>query len=196
MIAVIQPSKLSGTVDAPTSKSSMQRAVAAALLTNQGHTVIKNPGASNDDKAAIDIARRLGAEITADKNELMVISKGVIPINDVINCDESGLSIRMFTPLAALSDKEITIIGSGSLESRPMNFFDEVLPQLDVKVQSNGGKLPIVIQGPLIPKSITIDGSLSSQFLTGLLLAYAAVDAKGVSITVINLVSQPYINLT
>ena len=66
------------------------------------------------------------------------------------------------------------INGEGSLLTRPMDFFDEVMPQLDVKIKSNNGKLPIKLKGPLQPKNIEIDGSLSSQFLTGLLLAYAA----------------------
>ena len=64
------------------------------------------------------------------------------------------------------------------------------------RVVSNGGKLPLEIQGPLTPRDITIDGSLSSQFLTGLLLSFAAAGAKGVTIKVNNLKSKPYIDLT
>jgi hypothetical protein len=60
----------------------------------------------------------------------------------------------------------------GSLITRPMDFFDEVMPKLGVGIKSNNGKLPLQIQGPLVPSDITIDGSLSSQFLTGLLMAY------------------------
>jgi len=195
MIATIQPSHLSGSIQAAASKSSMQRACAAALVT-KGKSVIKNPGHSNDDKAAMDIIQRLGAEIIINNEELIINSEGVKPVSSEIDCGESGLSIRMFTPLVALSEKQITINGGGSLSSRPMDFFDEVLPQLNVKVQSKNGKLPLVIQGPVIPKNITVDGSLSSQFLTGLLMAYAASDAKDVSITVNNLKSRPYIDLT
>lgn len=173
----------------------MQRACAAALLSN-GETIIRNPGHSNDDKAAIGIIKALGAEVANNGDELIINSAGVNPIENEINCGESGLSIRMFTPLVALSDKEITINGSGSLVSRPMDFFDEILPQLDVKIKSNEGKLPMTIQGPLQPKNIEVDGSLSSQFLTGLLMAYAASNAKDVSIKVRNLKSKPYIDLT
>ena len=195
MKVTIQPSQLKGVIQAPASKSSMQRACAAALLA-KGKTIIQNPGHSNDDKAAIDIIQKLGAVTTSDNEELTVDSEGVKPVASEINCGESGLSIRMFTPLVALSDKEITINGSGSLATRPMDFFDEILPQLGVKIKSNEGKLPLIIQGPLIPANIEVDGSLSSQFLTGLLLAYAASDAKDVSIKVNNLKSKPYIDLT
>ena len=195
MKATIHPSKLSGTVSTNASKSSMQRACAAALLI-KGKTILHNPGHSNDDKAAIDIIKAMGAWVEMGNGELKVESEGVNPISDAINCGESGLSIRMFTPIVSLSDMEITINGSGSLATRPMDFFDEILPQLGVKIKSNKGKLPMVIQGPLQPKNIEIDGSLSSQFLTGLLFAYAAANAKDVSIKVNNLKSKPYIELT
>jgi 3-phosphoshikimate 1-carboxyvinyltransferase len=77
-----------------------------------------------------------------------------------------------------------------------MLFFDEILPQLNVQVRSNEGKLPILVRGPLQPGNIEIDGSLSSQFLTGLLMAYAAADASDVTIQVTDLKSRPYIDLT
>src|SRR4030095_12711397 len=173
MKVTIHPSQLKGIIQAPASKSSMQRACAAALL-SKGTTIIHNPGHSNDDKAAMDIIQRLGAEIQVQRSELIVKSNGINPIASEINCGESGLSIRMFTPLVALSDKQITINGSGSLLTRPMDFFDEILPQLGVKINSNNGKLPMTIQGPLQPRNIEVDGSLSSQFLTGLLMAYDA----------------------
>jgi 3-phosphoshikimate 1-carboxyvinyltransferase len=195
MKVTIRPSQLKGNIQAPASKSSMQRACAAALL-RKGITSIKNPGHSNDDKAALDIIQRLGAVVRYAGDDIEVESQGINPTNDTVSCGESGLSIRMFTPLVALSSKEITILGEGSLLTRPMDFFDEILPRLGVSIKSEQGKLPLVVQGPLQPASIEVDGSLSSQFLTGLLMAYAASDAKDVSIKVNNLKSKPYIDLT
>jgi 3-phosphoshikimate 1-carboxyvinyltransferase len=199
VIVTIKPSTLSGNINTPASKSSMQRACAAALLA-KGKSVIHHPGHSNDDKAALDIIQKLGAKIERVNSELSIMSEGFpFTTHDsplTINCGESGLSIRMFTPIIALSGKEITINGEGSLLNRPMDFFDEILPQLNVKIESQGGKLPLIIQGPLQPENIEIDGSLSSQFLTGLLMAYAAADAQDVSIKVNNLTSRPYIDLT
>ena len=199
MKVTIHPSQLKGVIQAPASKSSMQRACAAALL-SQGTSTIYNPGHSNDDKAALDIIQKLGATIEVNREELIVNSSGLpSTINDsplTINCGESGLSIRMFTPIVALSDKEITINGSGSLETRPMDFFDDILPLLGVKIKSNDGKLPMTVQGPLVPANIEVDGSLSSQFLTGLLMAYSAAGANNVSIKVKDLKSKPYIDLT
>ena len=196
MNATIQPSLISGELYAPASKSSMQRSCAAALLTN-GVTTITNPGKSNDDLAALDVIQKLGATIqTIDENTIEIHSKGIFPINKEINCGESGLGIRMFTPIAALSKEAILINGTGSLLTRPMDFFDEILPKLGVTIQSNGGKLPLQIQGPLKPANIVVDGSLSSQFLTGLLMAYGAAGANAVTITVKDLKSKPYIDLT
>lgn len=195
MIVTVQPSAITGTIQAPASKSSMQRACAAALL-HKGETVIHHPGSSNDDKAAVQMIQDLGVQIKVDSGQLIVDSSGVNPVSKELNCGESGLGIRMFTPIAALSQHELTIIGQGSLANRPMGFFDEVLPQLGIEIKSNNGKLPLKIKGPLKPTDITVDGSLSSQFLTGLLFAYAAADAKDVSIKVNNLKSKPYIDLT
>lgn len=196
MIVTIKPSQISGNINAPTSKSSMQRGCAAALL-NGGTTIIKNPGRSNDDLAALSVIKSLGAEIKEQgADEVIIESKGVDAVSNEMNCGESGLGIRMFTPLAALSSNEITINGTGSLVTRPMDFFDEILPKLNVGIKSNGGKLPLKIKGPLQPKDITIDGSLSSQFLTGLLMAYGKAATKPVTITVNNLKSKPYIDLT
>lgn len=116
--------------------------------------------------------------------------------NITVHCGESGLSMRMFAPIASLYNYDITFTGEGSILKRPMNFFDDVLPLLDVQVQSNSGKLPVTFRGPLQPKDITVDGSLSSQFLTGLLFAFAKACTAPVSITVNNLSSRPYIDLT
>lgn len=196
MIKYIQPGRVHGTIHANASKSAMQRACAAALL-SKGTTIIHNPGKSNDDNAAIKIIQSLGAQIEPlDGNSISIISKGVYPVNNGIHCGESGLSIRMFTPIASLADTVVEISGEGSLTVRPMNFFDEVLPRLGVDIRSNAGRLPMTVKGPLRPADIEVDGSLSSQFLTGLLMAYAASGAHGVTLRVKDLKSKPYIDLT
>ena len=198
MIATIQPSVISGNIVAPASKSSMQRACALALLAD-GETTLINPGNSNDDKAALDIIEKLGAIILKKEDGTLQIKSPKTPPSGGwggLNCGESGLGIRMFTPIAALSSQEIVVTGTGSLLNRPMHFFDEIFPQLGISIQSNNGHLPIKIKGPLQPADITIDGSLSSQFLTGLLMAYAKAATKPVTISVQNLKSKPYIDLT
>ncbi len=199
MTIKISPSYINGTIAAPASKSSMQRACAAALLHN-GITHIHNAGISNDDKAALSIIKQLGANIVYVNGILQINSTGFnsnsINGERAINCGESGLSIRMFSPIAALCAANIHIEGEGSLQRRPMDFFDEIFPQLGIQITSTSAKLPLQINGPLQPKDITIDGSLSSQFLTGLLFAFADAVSEKVTITVIDLKSSPYIDLT
>jgi len=194
----ILASFISGEITAAASKSAMQRACALALL-HQGSSVIENPGDSNDDKAALGIIQSLGATIEKRENgSLKIVSSFLSQTKDAynINCGESGLSIRMFTPIAALLSNRVSITGSGSLLTRPMNFFDEVFPKLNVQVHSSEGRLPMEIKGPLQPRTVEIDGSLSSQFLTGLLFAYAKAATEPVCINVLNLKSTPYIDLS
>jgi 3-phosphoshikimate 1-carboxyvinyltransferase len=194
MEVVIVPGRIEGRVSANASKSAMQRAVAAALLA-RGKSIIYNPGKSNDCLAALDVAAKLGAAVSYTGDTIEIIGRGINPVTNEINCGESGLGIRMFTPIASLSRQPLTITGTGSLRSRPVHFFEQVLPQLNVQCSTHDGKPPLQIQGPLEPRDITVDGSLSSQFLTGLLMAYGAAAEEKV-ITVKNLKSKPYIDLT
>ncbi|HVZ95829.1 MAG TPA: 3-phosphoshikimate 1-carboxyvinyltransferase [Chitinophagaceae bacterium] len=201
MIVTISPSAIAGSLQAPPSKSCMQRACAAALI-NNGTTVIDNAGKSNDELAAINIVKKLGATVEASRKQVVITSNEYLfssaypGKHSVISVGESGLSLRMFAPLAALFKYEITLTGEGSILSRPVDFFEDVFPQLGVDVQTHDGKIPLFIQGPLKPRNITVDGSLSSQFLTGLLMAFAKACKTPVSIKVKNLTSRPYIDLT
>ena len=179
----------------------MQRACAAALI-NEGTTIIDNAGSSNDEEAAKNIVEKLGATVETIRKQVVITSSKYIfnspspEKNVMVSCGESGLSLRMFTPIAALFNYDITFTGEGSILTRPVDFFDDILPQLGVEIQSNNGKIPITIKGPLKPANVTVDGSLSSQFLTGLLMAFAKACTAPVSIKVKNLASKPYIDLT
>lgn len=195
MKTIIHPSMLSGTLKIPSSKSYMQRACAAALI-RRGESIIHNAGHSKDDEASINVIQQLGAKVSRQNNLIFITSNSISAISDTINCNESGLSSRMFTSIAALENKKLKITGEGSLLKRPFNFFEKILPQLGVTIHTNNGYLPLTIQGPLSPHNIIIDGSLSSQFLTGLLMSFSAANATDVIIEVNNLVSKPYIDIT
>ena len=101
-----------------------------------------------------------------------------------------------FIPITAHEVNDTAYILDRYIDNGISEKMNVPLSQLNGAVQSNEGKLPLTVQGPLQPKDISIDGSLSSQFLTGLLIAYAASGADGVSITVTNLKSKPYVDLT
>ncbi len=196
MQAIVEPGKISGSITVPPSKSITQRICAAAML-HKSKTIISNAGNSDDEQAALKILEQLGATLThSDDGVITVTNTGISPKEYTINCGESGLSSRLFIPIAALSSEEITITGAGSLLNRPVTEYVKILPELGVAVKADSTTLPITVKGPLQPKDITIDGSLSSQFLSGLLITYAFTVTKPTTITVNNLNSKPYIDLT
>src|SRR5687767_7113498 len=115
MQAIINPSTLHGSITSPASKSMMQRACAGALL-HAGRTVIINPGHSDDDMAALNIIKDLGAEVRRQEDgSIEIVSDGTVHSVSSIDCGESGLSARMFAPIAAMADGQVTITGKGSL---------------------------------------------------------------------------------
>jgi 3-phosphoshikimate 1-carboxyvinyltransferase len=189
----LEPSAINGTIKAPASKSMTQRAIAAALLAD-GQSIIHNPSYCDDSLAAMSIAVGLGARVEPQVNELKIIGSAILK-EPKLNCGESGLAIRMFSPIAALYPAEITMVGANSLKKRPMYMIEEALNQLGVKCTSSGGFLPLTIQGPLVGGNCEIDGSVSSQLLTGLLMALPLA-AKNSEIKVNNLKSKPYIDMT
>lgn len=194
----VPPGKIKGTIQAPASKSVCQRALAAALI-RKGTSVLYGLGDSEDEKSMMRIVSDLGATLTKlDDGSLKVISdfpdRGIK--HNQLNCGESGLALRMMTPIAALSSQEITIFGQGSLQARPLLFSETLLNQLNIFYSTEKNQLPIKIKGILRPDNIELDGSVSSQFLTGLLFAFSAAGAANKSIFVHQLVSKPYIDLT
>ena len=193
MKQVVVPSKIFGKIKAPASKSVTQRAIAAALLA-EGESTIVNPSYCDDALAAMSIASGLGAKVRPNPGELKIIGTTGLK-EQKLNCGESGLAIRMFSPIASLFSDEIKLTGSGTLKARPMSMIQDALTQFGVKCESNNGLLPITIQGPLKGGKCTIDGSLSSQILTGLMMALPLAEEDS-EIEVIALRSKPYIDMT
>jgi 3-phosphoshikimate 1-carboxyvinyltransferase len=184
---------IAGTINAPSSKSAMQRYVAGALLA-EGITRIYSPSFCDDSKAAITIAEALGAKVEALR-DCIKIKGGFKPRTNEIFCGESGLATRMFTPIAALHSSEIIINGKGSILKRPLNMVEAPMTELGVDITTNNGFLPVNIRGPLKGGVVHTDGSVSSQFITGLLMALPVVKSDS-TIFVTNLMSKPYIDLT
>jgi len=189
----IRPSEIKGIVRAPASKSMLQRAIAAALL-SEGTTRILNPTYSNDALAALRVVEALGARVTAGK-DVILIRGGMKPTGEVLDCGEAGLSIRMFSPIAALWHEALTLTGEGSLVTRPVSMIEEPLKQLGAVVTTTNGCPPLTVRGPLQGGEAEVDGSVSSQLLTGLLMALPR--ARGDSrLKVKDLKSTPYIDMT
>jgi len=127
--------------------------------------------------------------------EGLVIDGGLQQPEGVLDCGEAGLSVRMFSAVAALFDRPVTLTGRGSLLKRPMVVIEESLRAMGVECTTVNGCLPVTVSGPLPGGKALIDGSFSSQVLTGILIAspYAASD---VTLLVNNLKSRPYIDMT
>lgn len=196
MRAVVSPGQVLGSVSAPPSKSYFQRACAAALL-HRGETDITFLGKSEDDLAALRIMQDLGAKVYRFHDDfLRITSHGVSPVRGSIHCGESGLAARLFTPIAALSSTRIRINGEGSLRKRPMREFGTLLPSLGVKLSGFKGTLPFSVQGPLEGNSVEVDGSISSQFASGLLFALSDAATRAVTLTIRNATSLPYLRMT
>ena len=192
----VLPSSVEGIVKAPASKSMMIRAVAAATLAD-GVSTLRNPSDCRDAIAAIEISKSIGAKVDSQDELVKIEGTGgkIRLVNDIINCKESGLCIRLFTPVISLGDKETLVTGEGSLLRRPVGMMKEALRRMGVDFEDNEGKLPIRLKGPLRAGKVNVDGSTSSQFVSGLLFALPLVDGKS-EIEVINLKSKPYIDMT
>ncbi|MGD9994330.1 MAG: 3-phosphoshikimate 1-carboxyvinyltransferase [Salinivirgaceae bacterium] len=193
MIKVIHPSAIQGEVKAPASKSFMQRAIALSVLADD-ETLIENPSRCDDALAGLNIAASFGCRIYDNGSFISIIpSKEALP--QKLFCGESGLAIRLFAPIAALFAHPVELAAEGSLLKRPAGFVTHTLQQFGVKVESNNGFPPISIQGPINAGKADLDGSLSSQFLSGLLIALPK--AKGNSVLKVkNLMSIPYVSMT
>lgn len=189
----VEPSFVNGQVKAPPSKSMTQRAIAAAMLAD-GQSIITNPSYCDDSLAAMSIAVSLGARVEPEADRMKITGSGEIK-EKKLNCGESGLAIRMFSPVAALFDEEIIMTGSGSLKKRPMQMIGDAINQLGARCISTDGFLPLAIKGPLKGGRCEIDGSLSSQLLTGLLMSLPLANDDS-EIKVNNLKSKPYIDMT
>jgi 3-phosphoshikimate 1-carboxyvinyltransferase len=189
----VRPSTVNGRIIAPPSKSVAQRVIAIASMAI-GQSQIILPGFSDDVLAAISVCKALGVKID-EQSDRLLISGGLKLPSTSLNCGESGLGLRMFSAIAATLDGEVTLTGHGSLINRPMSIVENSLAQLCESCQTNLGKLPIIVKGPIKGGTINIDGSISSQVLTGILIAspYARKDLK---INVNNLQSRPYIDVT
>lgn len=194
MIQTIYKSDIQGTIIAPTSKSYAQRAIAAALLAN-GQSTLRYMELCNDIRAALGVASALGAEIETDGGTTYIIKGGFKPRSTTLNIGESGLATRLFTPIAALAQTPITITGEGSILSRPIEAMRAPLTELGVEVTTNNHYLPLTVKGPLQGGTVTADGSLSSQFITGLLTALPLAE-RDTELRVNNLQSIPYVDMT
>lgn len=171
----ISSSILKGTVIAPPSKSAAHRALICSFLAGGGTvSPIIN---SKDMEATVGV--------------IDALKRG----ESTLDCIESGSTLRFMIPVAAAFGKEVTFVGQGRLPQRPIGEYLELLPKHNVNVKSDGG-LPLTISGQLKNGSYEISGDVSSQYVTGLLLALADLEGDSAVILTTPLQSKPYVDMT
>lgn len=171
----ISKSVLNGEVTAPPSKSAAHRALICSFLAGGG--TVEPIIDSNDMKATVGV-------IEAIKNN-----------DTVLECIESGSTLRFMIPVAAAMGKEVTFVGQGRLPERPIGEYLELLPKHNVAVKSDGG-LPLTVSGQLKNGSFEISGDVSSQYVTGLILALSVLEGDSAVILTTPLQSKPYVDMT
>ena len=198
---VVRQSKISGSVRCPSSKSYTHRAIAIASLTQQ-QSIIKNALLGRDTLATLAGCSALGANIKHEGTTLQVEGKNSFdPPDNVINAENSGTTIRILTSMSALVKRGgyTVLTGDESLRKRPMQPILDALGQLLVEAYStkSNGTPPLVIKGGGIKGGETlIDGSISSQFISGLLITGIFADSDIVMRIKGGLVSKPYVIAT
>lgn len=190
----VQPmTELSGTISVPASKSEAHRALICAAL-RQGETSMTIDGFSADIEATIDCLRALGATIERAGSNVSV--KGIVdvPQAPLLNCRESGTTLRLLLPVAATIAHNATFVGEGRLPERPIA---DILSELDKNgCRASASHLPLTLSGGLEAGRFSLPGDVTSQFVSGLLIASPLLKGESVIEITSPLESHGYVHMT
>lgn len=194
MRVCISPSKAFGSMTAPPSKSAGHRSLICAALCDQSIT-IHNCGLSNDITATIEALKALGAEINRDGLTVTVSPAKKNNRNCIIDCNESGSTARFMIPVAcALGAENVTFTGRGRLPERPFDIIAQALRKNGITCSSNN--LPMTVSGQLKAGRFQIAGNVSSQYISGLLLALSITEGVSEIVLTTPLESRDYVMMT
>ncbi|MTI47370.1 MAG: 3-phosphoshikimate 1-carboxyvinyltransferase [Firmicutes bacterium] len=199
----IVPSKLKGEIKAPPSKSITHRAIICGGIAD-GVSNIDNVVFSEDIIATLNGMKSFGAnDITKAythtniRDNLTIKGNGKLEvIENTINCSESGSTLRFLIPLGALCDKEITYTGRGKLIERPLEQYYKIFNEQNIEYSNQNNKLPLIVKGRLNPGDFKLKGDISSQFITGLMLALPLLEGDSRILLTTELESKGYVDLT
>ena len=194
MIAAFRPCRLSGSIDAPPSKSMAHRYLIGAALC--GETCrLSGFDYSEDILASIDCLRELGAEITIQGDCVTVNPNGFIKAeNPVLACRESGSTLRFFIPLSLCLGREVVLQGSQRLLERPLGIYEDLCRQKGFAFEKKENAVKLC--GRLDRGHYQIRGDVSSQFITGLVFALLYLGGESSIEIVPPFESRSYVNLT
>lgn len=191
----ILPSKTSGEVSAPPSKSFAHRYLIGSVL-SRGKCVIKNIADSDDISATLSCIEQLGGSVTKDGNIVTVIPTNEKQIeNAVFDCKESGSTLRFFIPVVlATGAKNCMFLGSERLLARGIKEYEKLFENSDVKIKSD--EKSIEVNGTLSAGNYEISGEVSSQYTTGMLFALSRLSGKSTLKITGNAESRAYVDMT
>lgn len=195
MRAVIKPSTARGEIAAPTSKSVAHRMLIAAALSEE-ESVISGVTHSDDVLATVDCLRALGTVIEIDGDTFTVRGKDMKSTapSCALYARESGSTLRFMIPIAALSGAKVLFTGSERLMSRPLSVYESIFKERELLLRKF--EKFIIVDGPLPSGEYVIDGSVSSQFISGLLFALPLVSGDSVIKIIPPFASRSYVELT
>lgn len=194
MDITLQPSKLAGTVTAPSSKSMAHRLMICAAFAH-GPTVLHCPDTNQDIEATAECLRALGADIRRTETQYIVTPAASIPPQARMNCRESASTLRFLLPVIGALGVEATIVMEGRLSQRPLSPLWEEMERMGCTLSRPAADV-IYCKGKLRSGAYCIDGGISSQFISGLLLALPLIDGQ-TSLKITDKVeSRPYIEMT
>lgn len=195
MNITVTPSQLNGTVWAPPSKSDVHRAIICAALSG-GVCRVAPVSMSDDIKATIGCIEALGAKTVLNGDVLTVNGTNMFKNKTaVLDCCESGSTLRFFIPIAAAGGVNATFTGEGRLPERPLDVYLDCLPEAGVNCICENN-LPLTIEGRLRSGVFDIAGNISSQFITGLLFALPLLRGDSKIILTTSLQSEGYVDMT
>lgn len=194
MKAIFKPCIMKGNITAPASKSMAHRYLIGAALSKES-CVISGVDYSEDILATIDCLKSLGTEIRTENNTVYINpEKFMMTTESVLNCRESGSTLRFFIPLSLCLGKEITLQGSSRLLERPLDVYEKLCH--DNGFQFSKYADSVTVCGKLKSGEYEIDGSISSQFITGLIFALQYLGENSTIRIIPPFESRSYINLT
>ncbi|MCD7800493.1 MAG: 3-phosphoshikimate 1-carboxyvinyltransferase [Ruminococcus sp.] len=190
----ISPTKLSGTVAIPSSKSFAHREIICASL-SKGTSVVGGVSFSKDIYATLSAMESLGARYTIQDDNITIQGISTPNVQATIDCYESGSTLRFIIPIVGALGVSATLKGQGRLPERPITPFIRELPKKGISFDYNN-TMPFSMNGKLKNGTFELEGDISSQFITGLLFALPLLDGNSKIVMTSPLQSKPYVDMT
>lgn len=192
---VFRGGRAEGKVSPPPSKSHTHRAIIMSAL-SEGRCEVSSPLISFDTRATMDAVRAMGAVVTEREGSVTVECESIHAPDRTIDVMNSGTTMRLMTGISSLFSEKVVLTGDSSIQKRPMGPLLDSLSAAGVECSSNGGKPPVEVRGPITGSELVIDGGVSSQFVSSLIMS-SPLTGRPTDVRITgHLISKPYIDIT